>query len=296
MNGKPFLRKYHFVYKTVNLINGKYYIGKHSTDNLDDKYLGSGSAILNAIKKYGKGNFRREVIAMCDSFESAAIKEREIVTDDIVNDRYSYNAKTGGIGGRMIEETVKKIASKLRGQKRTKEQRKTLSLAHLGKPIPIEVVEKRAATLRARYANGEISRERTKERVAKQSESMKKRYADGHTPWNKGKKMPPLTEERKKQLSEAAKSKGIKINYSWVGKKRPPRTKEHREKLSQAWHSEVRLKQIRSSEHKEKMRAAAIKRGARPPSSKGRKHSAETRRKITESTRFSKRLETFYAA
>ena len=36
---------YHFVYETTNLINGKKYIGKHSTDDLNDGYLGSGKAI-----------------------------------------------------------------------------------------------------------------------------------------------------------------------------------------------------------------------------------------------------------
>ena len=32
-------KKYNFVYKTTNLLNNKYYIGVHSTDNLNDGYL-----------------------------------------------------------------------------------------------------------------------------------------------------------------------------------------------------------------------------------------------------------------
>lgn len=39
------------IYKIVNLINNKFYIGKHQTIDPNDDYLGSGNAILAAIKK-----------------------------------------------------------------------------------------------------------------------------------------------------------------------------------------------------------------------------------------------------
>ena len=50
-----------YIYKTTNLINGKIYIGQ-SIRKFSKSYLGSGVKILNAIKKYGKENFKVEIL------------------------------------------------------------------------------------------------------------------------------------------------------------------------------------------------------------------------------------------
>ena len=49
------------IYETINLINGKRYIGK-DTHN-DNSYLGSGRVLSKAIKKYGIDKFKFEIIA-----------------------------------------------------------------------------------------------------------------------------------------------------------------------------------------------------------------------------------------
>jgi hypothetical protein len=50
----------HYIYKTTNLINGKIYIGKRSHENPEkDRYLGSGRVLIQAIKKYGRENFKK---------------------------------------------------------------------------------------------------------------------------------------------------------------------------------------------------------------------------------------------
>ena len=53
---------YHTIYVTTNKINGKKYIGKHQTSDLNDNYLGSGILLKQAIKKYGKKKFRERNI------------------------------------------------------------------------------------------------------------------------------------------------------------------------------------------------------------------------------------------
>lgn len=92
-------KKYYLVYKTTNLVNGKIYIGKHETYNLDDGYLGSGILIQRAIEKYGKENFKREILCECSSREEMNAKEAELVNEEFLKRDDVYNLKQGGEGG-----------------------------------------------------------------------------------------------------------------------------------------------------------------------------------------------------
>ena len=53
----------HFIYKTIH-ISGKYYIGRHSTKNINDGYLGSGRWV-KSIKE--KSNLSREILEYCNN-------------------------------------------------------------------------------------------------------------------------------------------------------------------------------------------------------------------------------------
>jgi len=50
-----------------NKINGKIYIGKHETKDLDDKYMCSGVYLYRAIKKYGVENFDKTILYVFDN-------------------------------------------------------------------------------------------------------------------------------------------------------------------------------------------------------------------------------------
>jgi group I intron endonuclease len=93
---------YHFIYKTTNLVNGKYYIGKHSTDQLDDGYYGSGTVIKRAVKKYGRENFKTEILEFAGDESCLSKREKEIVNLDFVKDKQSYNVAEGGGGGCIV--------------------------------------------------------------------------------------------------------------------------------------------------------------------------------------------------
>lgn len=90
------LLMYYIVYKTTNLINGKYYIGVHKTNVLDDGYLGSGRLLQRALAKHGRENFKREILFEARSSSEMYEKERELVNK---SDPNSYNLKEGGNGG-----------------------------------------------------------------------------------------------------------------------------------------------------------------------------------------------------
>lgn len=91
-------KKYHYLYKTTNLVNGRYYFGMHSTNDLEDGYLGSGTLLRRAIVKYGERNFKHEILTFCKSREELAEKEHELV-EQYLGKQECMNLKPGGKGG-----------------------------------------------------------------------------------------------------------------------------------------------------------------------------------------------------
>lgn len=84
---------YHYFYKITNTVNGNYYYGIHSTDNLDDGYLGSGTRLKSAMKLYGKDAFEKEILMFFESREKASEYEATVVTEELVHDTKCYNMK-----------------------------------------------------------------------------------------------------------------------------------------------------------------------------------------------------------
>lgn len=93
-------KKFHFIYKTTNLLNNKFYIGMHSTSNLNDGYLGSGKKLKYSLQKYGIENFKCEIIEYYNDRKSLADRERELVNKNLLKDIMCMNLIIGGEGGR----------------------------------------------------------------------------------------------------------------------------------------------------------------------------------------------------
>lgn len=88
-------RKY-LVYKITNRFNGKIYIGCHSTLNKNDRYMGSGVEIKEALKKEGRKSFVKEILFEFDNKEEMLLKEKELVTKEFCMREDTYNRIEGG--------------------------------------------------------------------------------------------------------------------------------------------------------------------------------------------------------
>ena len=91
-------KKYHYIYKTTNLKNGKFYIGMHSTNDLNDGYLGSGLRLRRSIRRNGIENFKIEHLEFFHNRIDLANRETELVNGDLLKDPMCMNLMKGGYG------------------------------------------------------------------------------------------------------------------------------------------------------------------------------------------------------
>ena len=214
----------HFVYKTTCLETGKWYIGLHSTDNMDDGYLGSGMRLTRSVKKYGEAAHTREILFMGSTRKEASNKEAELLTEEVRKDPMCMNLGPGGLGATdrpaTSEETSAKLSKASKKVVRTKEW-----------------YEKVVASRRAGdgYKKSDAEREKIRQALTGRTltEEHKRKIAEGGS----GQKR---SEETCKNISAALKGKT---------KVQPPMTAAHREAIRQA-----RIGKKHSEEAKQNMR------------------------------------------
>ncbi len=186
--------KYNFIYITTNLINGKQYVGEHSTIDLDssktNNYKGSGRPYLErAFKKYGRKNFKKEILEFFDTKKEAQKFEKKYINqfNTLVPNGYNISPTGGSHSKGWMNE---------------------LSKGKLKKPRSKSVKEKISKTLKGHHVSEET--------INKIKET--KRKNGTNIAWNKGEKTGPLSDSHKK-----------KIGQSNIGKH--TMSQEHREKI-----------------------------------------------------------------
>lgn len=88
----------HYLYKITNNVTGRWYIGMHSTHNLDDGYMGSGVVLRRSIRKYGVDNHTKEILEFFVTKELMIEAEKKAITSEMINDRMCMNLVYGGTG------------------------------------------------------------------------------------------------------------------------------------------------------------------------------------------------------
>lgn len=127
---------YGYIYKTTNLINNKFYVGKHKypKNEIDTKYYGSGIRLKDAIHKYGKENFIVEILDICMTLSEANEKERFWIEKlDARNREIAYNISFGG-DANVPYECLLEGAKKRQGRKASDETKCKISTALKDKP------------------------------------------------------------------------------------------------------------------------------------------------------------------
>ena len=209
--------KSYYVYRHMNKINGKSYIGM-TCQQPERRWQKNGQGynaktqtkFFNAIQKYGWENFEHEILFSNLTFEEAVLKEKELIDyyDSFSN---GYNSSLGGVGnlGHIVTENARQQMSVAhagqvpwsKGKKLSSEHRRKLSLAHKGKNTGT----------RSENTRDKIStalKGKAKSRIARQHMS---ESAKGRVPWNKGKTGLAGHKKSVQERDKIAKANGIAI-------------------------------------------------------------------------------------
>ena len=179
------------IYEIVNSVNGKKYIGKHVGDVSDGRWYGHKSDLKknkhrnchlqHAWNKYGASNFQFNTI------ESGILTIDELNLREVfyikkyktMDDRFGYNLREGGTGGRFSEESKRKLSKSL------SEGHRTGRIVVWNRGIP-----------------------RTEEEKLNMSKSILRGFKNGRITWNVGK---PWSKKMKKKISESLVGKKLSI-------------------------------------------------------------------------------------
>lgn len=167
-------RKYHYIYKTTCIITNRFYIGMHSTDNLDDGYQGSGKRLWYSINKYGRENHITEILEFLPDRNSLNAREKEIVNEELIGEELCMNLALGGAGG-FISNEIQFNRSSAGGKARSKKMEKDVEYRKkIGKKLSDSVkksYEKRSKNWGLDWT-GRTHSEETKRKMSKSSKGI----------------------------------------------------------------------------------------------------------------------------
>lgn len=217
---------FRYIYKITNVLNGKIYIGQHSTENLEDNYMGSGKRLNLAKEKYGIENFKKEILAFVDG-TAEELDAAEVFFIQHYREKVGvencYNITNGGqswnvSGLKWYNDGETEILS-IECPNGFKKGRLSVSS---------EKTKRKIMESHKGYKHF-LGHQHSDETKRKMSEAHK-----GKSTWNKGK---THSDETKRKMSEARRGKKLsdeskrKMSEAKIGKKH---SNEHKRKIGEA--------------------------------------------------------------
>lgn len=262
---------YGYIYKITNLVNNKQYIGQHASEIFDKKYFGSGKLLIKAIQKYGKENFKVDIIEWCNSQEQLDKQEIYWISYyDAVNSDNFYNLAIGGScgnrkGSKFSAEAKKHCSEAHKKENLSEKTLKRMSESHKGLPSPNK--------------GKKLSKEH-KEKISKSCKNMSKEARSKIS-----KSLLGNTRRRGKTLSDETKQK---LSIAGKGRKHSKETK-YKQSISKLGennpnynkHPSIKTRQKMSNSHKG-LEVSLEARQKISIANKGRIVSDETKQKLSK--------------
>jgi group I intron endonuclease len=259
------------VYKTTNLVNGKFYIGQDSNNN--PEYLGSGLLLKKAIEKYGRENFVKEIVEVCNTKEQ--LNEREIFWIEKTKAKnLGYNIADGGHGGNTYsEETRKRISELFKGREVSEQTIEKRKETRAKNPEKYKLTEGRKQSI-GDFHRGKVISEEQKQKLSERMKAFdnyspkflemqtRDKTGENGSMWGK-----THSDETRKKMSDSHKDNPVRY---WLGKKQSPESNEKR--------------RIASSKHRHSTEYKQSMQGEGNPFY-GCTHSEETKKKISDARR-----------
>lgn len=227
------------IYKTTNLLNWKFYIGKDKYN--DPKYLGSGKILKAAIKKYGPRNFKKETLESCSSEEELNSREKFWISQFNATNN-NYNIATGGNGGDTISNHPNKYEI---GQRHSNWMNENTPFT--GTKMTEEQILKLKNTIKKKYESGYVNPMKNKKLTDETKQKMREKAIGRKVSSETGKKISNANLGRISPLKGTENKK----HSEWMKKNNPFRGKSHSDETKKL------LSKLNSSpkseEHKRKL-------------------------------------------
>lgn len=97
----------HYIYRTKCLVTGTWYVGMHSTCDINDGYMGSGVRLRRSIRKYGVNNHIKDIVEFFENRDLLVEAEKKAITSEMITDINCMNLMPGGNGGFISDEQQK---------------------------------------------------------------------------------------------------------------------------------------------------------------------------------------------